>query len=105
MPLHSLRHAHATYLLSAGIHPKIVQERLSHSSIQITLNTYSHVAPGLQEAAAQKMEVFLSENAKPEKNVDKSSGKRIVRRFKSVILRLNSSEPSEDRTRDHLIKS
>jgi len=36
-----------------GIHPKIVQERLGHSSIQITLDTYSHVAPGLQDAAAQ----------------------------------------------------
>jgi len=40
-------------MLKQGIHPKIVQERLGHSSVQITLDTYSHVAPGLQEAAAK----------------------------------------------------
>ncbi|MBL7209100.1 MAG: hypothetical protein ISS52_03295 [Dehalococcoidia bacterium] len=39
-------------MLKQGTHPKIVQERLGHASIQITLDTYSHVAPGLQEAAA-----------------------------------------------------
>ena len=39
-------------MLKQGVHLKIVQERLSHASIQITLDTYSHVAPGLQEAAA-----------------------------------------------------
>jgi len=50
--LHDARHAHASLMLKQGIHPKIVQERLGHSSIQITLDTYSHVAPGLQEAAA-----------------------------------------------------
>jgi len=38
--------------LKQGIHPKIVQERLGHASIQLTLDTYSHVTPGLQEAAA-----------------------------------------------------
>lgn len=48
---HDLRHTHATLLLKRGIHAKIVQERLGHSSITITLDTYSHVLPGLQEAA------------------------------------------------------
>lgn len=47
---HDLRHTHATLLLKAGIHPKIVQERLGHSSINVTLDTYSHVLPNLQEA-------------------------------------------------------
>jgi integrase len=51
--LHDARHTHASLMLKQGIHPKIVQERLGHSSIQITLDTYSHVAPGLQEAAAK----------------------------------------------------
>jgi integrase len=50
--LHDLRHFHATLLLQTGTHPKIVQERLGHSSISITLDTYSHVVPGLQEQAA-----------------------------------------------------
>lgn len=59
--LHDLRHAHATILLRQGIHPKIVQERLGHSSISITLDTYSHVLPGLQEAAARRFEEGLQE--------------------------------------------
>jgi integrase len=54
--LHDARHSHASLMLKQGIHPKIVQERLGHSSIQITLDTYSHVAPGLQEAAAKKFD-------------------------------------------------
>lgn len=47
---HDLRHTHATLLLKAGIQPKIVQERLDHSSINVTLDTYSHVLPNLQDA-------------------------------------------------------
>ena len=53
---HGLRHTHATLMLWQGIHPKIVSERLGHSSIAITLDTYSHVLPGLQEAAAQRFD-------------------------------------------------
>jgi integrase len=47
-------------MLKAGTHPKIVQERLGHASIQITLDTYSHVAPGLQEAAADRFDELVS---------------------------------------------
>ncbi|MFC1943440.1 tyrosine-type recombinase/integrase [Chloroflexota bacterium] len=54
--LHDSRHTHASLLLKQGVHPKIVQERLGHGSIQITLDTYSHVAPGLQQAAANKFD-------------------------------------------------
>jgi integrase len=54
--LHDARHTHASLLLKQGVHPKIVQERLGHGSIQITLDTYSHVAPGLQQAAAKKFD-------------------------------------------------
>jgi integrase len=57
--LHDARHSHASLMLKQGIHPKIVQERLGHSSIQITLDTYSHVAPGLQEAAAKRFDELL----------------------------------------------
>lgn len=53
---HDARHSHATLLLKQGVHPKIVQERLGHSSIAITLDTYSHVAPGLQAAAAARFD-------------------------------------------------
>ncbi|MFC1945578.1 tyrosine-type recombinase/integrase [Chloroflexota bacterium] len=57
--LHDARHTHASLMLKQGVHPKIVQERLGHSSIQITLDTYSHVAPGLQEAAAEKFDEIM----------------------------------------------
>lgn len=53
--LHDLRHTHATLALAAGVHPKIVGERLGHSNIQITLDTYSHVLAGLQDEAAEKV--------------------------------------------------
>ena len=56
---HDLRHTHATQLLKQGVHPKIVSERLGHSSIGITLDVYSHVLPGMQEDAAQKIDVAL----------------------------------------------
>lgn len=50
--LHDLRHDHASLLLAAGTHPKVVSERLGHASIQITLDLYSHLMPGLQQDAA-----------------------------------------------------
>ena len=43
-------------MLKAGVHPKVVSERLGHASIGITLDMYSHVLPGLQEAAAEKFD-------------------------------------------------
>ena len=54
--LHDARHTHASLMLKQGVHPKIVQERLGHASIQITLDTYSHVAPDLQQAAANRFD-------------------------------------------------
>jgi len=72
---HNARHTHASLLLKQGVHPKIVQERLGHSSIQITLDTYSHVSPGLQKAAAECFDKLVSlgyneihENALAEKH-------------------------------------
>ena len=49
---HDLRHTHATLLMKQGTSPKVVQERLGHSSISVTLDIYSHVVPGMQELAA-----------------------------------------------------
>ena len=57
---HDARHSHASLMLKQGAHPKIVQERLGHSTISITLDTYSHVAPGLQEAAANRFDEALT---------------------------------------------
>jgi len=58
--LHDARHTHASLMLKQGVHPKIVQERLGHGSIQVTLDTYSHVAPGLQRAAAESFDKLVS---------------------------------------------
>jgi integrase len=69
--LHDLRHTHASLLLQAGVHPKVVQERLGHSSIRVTLDTYSHVMGGLQEVAAQRFDDFLSARAAENTDVGK----------------------------------
>jgi integrase len=52
---HDLRHAHATHMLASGVHPRIAQERLGHSSVAITMDIYSHVLPGMQADAAKKV--------------------------------------------------
>jgi integrase len=57
--LHDLRHSHATHMLAAGVHPKIAQERLGHSSVGITLDLYSHVLPGMQAEAVNRVDATL----------------------------------------------
>jgi integrase len=57
---HDLRHTCATLLLSKNVNPKVVSEMLGHASIAITLDTYSHVLPIMQESAAKAMEDMLS---------------------------------------------
>ncbi|NSW76107.1 MAG: site-specific integrase [Candidatus Atribacteria bacterium] len=58
--IHGLRHSFASYLLASGENPKIVQELLGHSSISLTLDTYSKVLPGLKEQAIEKLRGFLN---------------------------------------------
>ena len=60
--LHDARHTHASLMLKQGIHPKVAQERLGHASIQMTLDIYSHVALGIQEAAAQSFDKLLNKS-------------------------------------------
>jgi integrase len=57
--VHDLRHTTATVLLEAGAHPKLVQDLLGHSTVALTLNTYSHVTPGLSREAARTMNTVL----------------------------------------------
>ena len=59
VPFHDLKHSCATLMLGAGIHPKVVREMLGHSSIQITLDTYSHTVPGMQKSAAERIGSLL----------------------------------------------
>jgi integrase len=56
---HDLRHSHATQLLLAGVHPKVAAERLGHADVGLTLNTYSHVLPGMQEDAAARIDAVF----------------------------------------------
>jgi len=56
---HDLRHSHATLMLLEGIHPKIVSERLGHSTVSFTLDVYSHLLPDMQSEAAEAMDRVL----------------------------------------------
>ncbi len=59
--IHDLRHSCATLLLAQGVNPRVVMETLGHSQVSLTLNTYSHVLPALQQNAAAKMDAILSQ--------------------------------------------
>ncbi len=59
--LHGLRHTHATAMLARGVHPKIAQERLGHSSVSVTIDLYRHVLPGMQATAADLVDAALQE--------------------------------------------
>jgi integrase len=63
--LHDARHTHASLMLKQGVHPKVVQERLGHASITTTLDTYSHVTPGLQQAAALRFDDVILPHKEP----------------------------------------
>ena len=66
-----MRHSHATHMLVANVHPKIVSERLGHSKVGITLDLYSHVLPGMQEGAASQVDAMISAALQ-----DRAKGKR-----------------------------
>jgi len=95
--IHDLRHTHASLMLKAGINPKVVSERLGHANIGITLDIYSHVLPGLQEAAAEKFDLIFNEDVS--KNSDPNVSKMLAN-GERVECR-----PYRSRTCDTLIKS
>ena len=57
--LHDLRHSNATALIQAGVNPRVVQQRLGHSDVNITLNTYTHVLLEMDMEAAQKLDDII----------------------------------------------
>jgi integrase len=67
MRLHDLRHSCATLLLAQGVHPKLVQETLGHSTYQLTMDTYSHMIPQLRNEVADRMDEILSPTKLPPK--------------------------------------
>jgi integrase len=72
--LHGLRHTHATMLLEAGVPLKVVSERLGHSSIAITADTYQHVLDHMQDKAAEAMRGLLPQFARAESGAASASG-------------------------------
>jgi integrase len=56
---HDLRHTHATLLLQQGVNPKLVQERLGHATISLTLDTYSHVLPNMQKQVVKELDALF----------------------------------------------
>ncbi len=71
---HDLRHSAATLLLSLGVHPKVVQELLGHTQISMTMDIYSHVLPGMQEDAINRLHDALSKQEDDQED-DEGNGK------------------------------
>jgi integrase len=94
--IHDLRHTYATLMLKAGVHPKVVSERLGHANIGITLDIYSHVLPGMQETAAEKFDGIFEGDA--DENLDPNVSKMLAN-SEGVECR-----PCRSRTCDTLIK-
>jgi integrase len=99
--LHDLRHTHASLMLKAGIHAKVVSERLGHANIGITLDTYSHLLPGLQEDAAERFDRIIENDSLGGNS--KGSVSKMLAENKSLALK--SGEPHKNRTCNLLIKS
>jgi integrase len=57
---HDLRHTCVTLMLAGGVHPKVVQEMLGHANVTITLDTYSHLLPDMQDIVVEKLDDLLS---------------------------------------------
>jgi integrase len=66
---HGMRHIMATVLLAAGVHPKVVQERVGHSSIQTTLDRYSHVSMSMQQNAAAVLDQLIGNGVRPRRRL------------------------------------
>ena len=92
-----MRYTHATLMLKAGVHPKIVSERLGHANIGITLDIYSHVLPGMQEEAVEKYEKIFETDA----------SKNLAPNVSKMLANGNGVEcrPYRSRTCDTPIKS
>ena len=95
--IHDLRHTHATLMLIAGVHPKVVSDGLGHANIGVTLDTYSHVLPGMQENAVEKFDLIFNEGVI--QNSDTNVSKMLANGDESEC------RPCRSRTCDTLIKS
>jgi integrase len=76
MHIHDLRHSAASFLIAMGVNLKVVQEILGHSTLDMTMNVYSHVLPSMQKDAREKMSVFFQEVSIQKENVEQEEGQR-----------------------------
>lgn len=65
MPVHCIRHSHASYLISQGVQPILIKERLGHKDISVTLNTYSHLYPNMGKSIADMMDTEVNKKQSP----------------------------------------
>jgi integrase len=72
--LHDVRHTNATIALEAGVHPKVVSERLGHATVGITLDLYSHVSPSIDQAAAETIAGMVTVPGHPRSPVEVTAG-------------------------------
>lgn len=86
--LYDLRHSCATLLLAEGEHPKVVSERLGHASVTLTLDTYSHVLPTMQQQAAERLETTLFSNPPKAQQATATASKKRKRLESRARLRL-----------------
>ncbi len=79
---HDLRHTHACLLLRVGVNPKVVSERLGHSSVAFTLDTYAHAMPGMQPEAAEMYSRLVFDGQAD----DGTDLERLVRRMAELLV-------------------
>jgi hypothetical protein len=70
---HDLRHTYAALLIAEGAHPRAMMERLGHSSVTVTLNTYGHLMPGLEERLTEALDDTYRAAARPARDTENST--------------------------------
>ena len=70
MRFHDLRHTHAALLIAAGVHPKVIQMRLGHSSYSTTMDLYGHLMPGIDDRAVDALEQMIDDHAPGSRRVE-----------------------------------
>jgi hypothetical protein len=94
---HDLRHTTASLSIAAGEHPKLIQARLGHSSITVTVDRYGHLFPSMEEALAEKLDAAFTPPQRRRDPCDER--RRASRRGGSIVLNLARLNDSRRRSR------
>jgi hypothetical protein len=92
--LHDVRHSYASAALKAGIPPKVISERLGHSAVAFTLQTYAHVIPGMDQDAADAVARLIMSSATPDPNGSKSGS---VERLEALAKSEEAADTADNR--------